>query len=65
MILAKVAYDASRQQFHLADPEMASMFKDGEVYLLFVDFLPQMVVQTESEADLHALMQLPVGTGHA
>jgi hypothetical protein len=41
MILARVAYDACSQQFRLADPEMASIFQEGELYLLFVDFLPK------------------------
>jgi hypothetical protein len=65
MILARVAYDAYNQQFRLADPELAVMFEDGEIYVLFVDFLPRQATPVDPDFDLETFAKPPVGLGHA
>ena len=71
MILAKVAYDASNQRFRLTDPQLAGVFRDGEMYLVIVDFLPKEIEKavdfSEDDADLDfsALMEPPTHIGHA
>jgi hypothetical protein len=71
MILAKIAYDAYNQQFRLTDPQLAGVFKDGEMYLVIVDFLPKDIEKaidfpdSGEEIDLSALMEPPMPIGHA
>jgi hypothetical protein len=40
MVVVKVEYDASSQQFRLVDSALSHMFADGEVYYLAVEFFP-------------------------
>ena len=71
MILAKVAYDAYNQHFRLTDPQLAGVFKDSEMYLVIVDFLPKEIEratefsETETDVDFSALMEPPTPIGHA
>jgi hypothetical protein len=66
MILARVTYDADTQQFRLADPEIASIFHDGETCMLLVDFLPKQQPQPGSlESDLDQFLNPPPPIGHA
>jgi len=71
MILAKVAYDAYNQRFRLTDPQLAGVFKDGEMYLVIVDFLPKDLERAidfsedDAEFDLSALMEPPTHIGQA
>ena len=71
MILAKLEYDACNQHFRLTDPQLAGVFKDGEMYLVIVDFLPKDIEKAidfsgnESDFDLAALMEPPTHIGHA
>jgi len=70
MILAKVAYDAYNQRFQLTDPQLAGVFKDSEMYLVIVDFLPKDLEKAiefsdELDVDLSALMEPPTPIGHA
>ena len=41
MFIVKVAWDGNNQQFRLTDQKLAHMFRDGDIYLLVVDFFPQ------------------------
>jgi hypothetical protein len=41
MFIIKVAWDARNQQFRLMDQKLASMFEDGDMYLLVVESFPQ------------------------
>ena len=41
MVLIKVTYDAYNQEFRLLNPKLASLFVDGETYVLTADCLPQ------------------------
>lgn len=52
MFIVKVAWDARHQQFHLMDSKLASMFEDGDMYLLVVDFLPQSASPDDEFIDL-------------
>jgi hypothetical protein len=69
MILAKVAYDAYNQQFRLTDPQLSGVFKDSEMYLVIVDFLPKdiesAIEYSDSDVDLSPLMEPPTPIGHA
>ena len=71
MILAKLAYDAYNQHFRLTDPQLAGVFKDGEMYLVIVDFLPKdleraiEVSDTDEQVDFSALLEPPTRFGHA
>ena len=65
MMLARVAYDAYNQRFRLADPEMAPMFEDGEVYVLVVDFLPKTAPENGLEIEIDTLLEPPPSMGHA
>ena len=40
MFIVKVAWDARNQQFRLLDQKLNYMFREGDMYLLVVDFLP-------------------------
>ena len=71
MILAKLAYDAYNQHFRLTDPQLAGVFKDGEMYLVIVDYLPKdleraiEVADTDEEVDFSSLLEPPSAIGHA
>ena len=41
MFIVKVAWDVNNQQFRLTDQKLVPMFRDGDIYLLVVDFFPQ------------------------
>jgi hypothetical protein len=60
MFIVKVAWDAHNQQFRLMDHKLASMFEDGDMYLLVVDFLPQ-----ESDVDGQFIDLDQAEMGHA
>ena len=70
MILAKVAYDAYNQQFRLTDPQLSGVFKDSEMYLVIVDFLPKDIERAieysdADDVDFSPLMEPPTPIGHA
>ena len=72
MILAKVAYDAYNQRFRLTDPQLSGVFKDSEMYLVIVDFLPKDIERAieysdtdAAEVDFSPLMEPPTPIGHA
>ena len=61
MLVVKVAWDARHQQFRPIDQKMSSIFEDGAMYLLVVDFLPQ-----ELDSDEGTLIDLEnTSMGHA
>ena len=70
MILAKVAYDAYNQRFRLTDPQLSGVFKDSEMYLVIVDFLPKDIERAieysdADDVDFAPLMEPPTPIGHA
>lgn len=58
MFIVKVAWDARNQQFRLMDQKLASMFEDGDMYLLVVDFFPQ---ESSVDGDFIDLDQAEMG----
>ena len=58
VFVVKVTYDAYNQQFRLADPKLAHMFEDGDMYLLVVDFFPQ---DCEVEGQFIDMCQAEIG----
>ena len=58
MLIVKVAYDASCQQFRLTDSKVAYMFQDGLMYLLVVDFFP---LNSEVEGQFIDLNETEIG----
>jgi hypothetical protein len=49
MFIVKVAWDVRNQKFRLMDQKLASMFEDGDMYLLVVDFFPQEIQADEGQ----------------
>ena len=58
MFIVKVAWDSRNQQFRLMDQKLASMFEDGDMYLLVVDFFPQ---ESSVDGDFIDLDQAEMG----
>ena len=58
MLVIKVVFDASTQQFRLLEPHIAYMFDHGDMYLLLVDFFPH---DSEVEGQFIDMTQAEIG----